>query len=254
MPAVTLLTDFGTVDGYAGAMKGVIHALAPTAALIDITHEVAPQDVAGAAHALAVAAPAFPPGTVHVVVVDPGVGTTRIPVVVDDGRQLYVGPDNGVFDLAVPRPTRVFAIEAPGFRAGQPSATFHGRDVFAVAAGRLAAGAVPPDAGPAVSLRCHLAPPGSAPAGGALVIHVDRFGNLVTDTTADRIPSGGRIAVAGHDVGPLRRTYADVAPGELVAYIGSSGTLEIAVRDGSAAQRLSVGRGAAVIVQRAPDE
>ncbi len=243
---VTLTTDFGTADGYVGAMKGVIGQRAPGAQVVDITHEVPRYDVAAAAHALATAAPWFPAGTVHVAVVDPGVGGSRRGVVVVAGGQLFVGPDNGVFWLVAPEPEAAFEIAEAGFRAEQVSPTFHGRDVFAVAAARLAAGAAPEQAGPPVELSgCLFA---VRELGGHRVVHVDAFGNLITDVAGEEMPAAGHVRVGGRDAGPLRRTYEDVARGQLVAYVGSGGTVEVAVREGSAAAVLGAGRGAPVEV------
>ena len=265
---VTLTTDFGTADGYVGAMKGVLYGAAPGVVVVDITHAVPRHDVVAGAHALATAAPWFPPWTVHVAVVDPGVGGRRRGVVVVAAEQIFVGPDNGIFSLAAPRPDAVYEIAAADFRAARVSPTFHGRDVFAVAAARLAAGAPPEHAGPAVTLVGSL--PGNAgpPAGVAdadpsdprsgdlaatvhQVVHVDAFGNLVTDLDGDDVAPGSRVRVAGRDVGGLHRTFEDVARGELVAYVGSGGTVEIAVREGSAATALGAGRGAPVDLVRA---
>ena len=240
---VTLTTDFGTADGYVGAVKGVLHRLAPGVVVVDITHDVPRHDIAAGAHVLATAAPWFPVGTVHVAVVDPGVGGARRGVVVVAGGQVFVGPDNGIFELAAPRPSAVHEIAAAGFRADRVSSTFHGRDVFAVAAARLAAGAPPERAGPPVSLTGRL--PG---AGAHRVVHVDVFGNLITDVDGGAVPAGSRVRVAGREVGPLRGTFEDVARGELVAYVGSGGTVEIAVREGSAAELFGAGRGAPVEV------
>jgi S-adenosylmethionine hydrolase len=251
---VTLTTDFGTVDGYVGAMKGVILARAPDATIVDLTHDVPPQDVAAAAFALAQAAPCFPPGTIHVVVVDPGVGGPRREVIVEHGGQRFVGPDNGVFALAAPSARAGFHITAPGFRRDPAAPTFHGRDVFAPAAARLAAGAAPSEAGPEVALEGSLGPrplllsnTGRQVTGH--VVHVDRFGNLVTDIPTDALPeSEAAVRVGTVEISPIRSTYADVRKGEVVAYVGSSGTLEIAVREGSAFEHLAVGRGAPVLV------
>jgi S-adenosylmethionine hydrolase len=244
VPIVTLTTDFGAADGYVGAMKGVIATLAPKATIVDITHEVPPQDVAAGAFALAQAAREFPPGTVHVAVVDPGVGSARAGVVIDAGGQRFVGPDNGLFELAAPSPRAVHRIASKAFMAPSPSATFHGRDVFAVAAARLAAGAKARAAGPAHALAGSLG--GER---GDRVVHVDRFGNLVTNV---RWKTGAPATVRiGRRTLRWARTYAEVDPDELLAYVGSAGTLEIAVRDGSAAKRLGLGRGARVSVRPA---
>jgi S-adenosylmethionine hydrolase len=240
MPIITLTTDFGTQDGYVGAMKGVILAMAPAVTVVDLTHDVPRHDVQAAAFALAQAAPYFPDGTVHVAVVDPGVGGVRAALVMDDGRQRYVGPDNGVLSMAVPQPRAVHAIEASGFRRGSVAATFHGRDVFAPAAARLALGAAVEEAGPPRSPRT------ASPVAPGRVIHIDRFGNLVTDVPAARLAEGVRVRVGRVMVKGLSTTYEAVPPGKLLAYVGSAGTLEIAVREGSAAKRLGVRRGARV--------
>jgi S-adenosylmethionine hydrolase len=250
---VTFTTDFGTADGYVGAMKGIVLALAPGTLLVDITHEVPAQDVAAAAFALAQAAPTFPHGTIHVVVVDPGVGSKRREVIVADGRHLFVGPDNGVFTLAAPHVREGHHIAAPAFRRDEVSPTFHGRDIFAPAAARLAAGARPADAGPLVTLEGTLGPRPllMSHAGRQItghVIHVDRFGNLVTDIPADALPAQAAVRIGTIEIQTIRTTYADVEKGAVVAYIGSSGTLEVGVRDGSARDVLSVGRGAPVLV------
>jgi S-adenosyl-L-methionine hydrolase (adenosine-forming) len=256
MPIVTLTTDFGFRDGYAGAMKGVVLTLAPAATIVDVTHGVPPQDVVAGAVALAQAAPLYPPGTIHVAVVDPGVGSARAGVLVEAGEgpraSYFVGPDNGVLTLAARAPRRVWRIEAPAFRREPVSPTFHGRDVFAPTAGRLAAGARPDEAGPRVDTLVELGRPAIERRGGQIegtVIHVDAFGNLITSLTGDHVPEGAAIEVEGaggvfHPV--LARTFSDVPEGALVAYLGSGGQLEIARRNGSAAAHLGAERGALV--------
>jgi hypothetical protein len=236
---ITLTTDFGTADGYAGAIKGVIASRAPGAAVVDITHDIARHDIAAAAYALAVAAPEFPPATIHLAVVDPGVGSGRQSVVLSANGQRFVGPDNGVFELVAPEPDSVHEICDPRFRAAEPSATFHGRDVFATAAAALANGLTASDAGPEVELSGALL---STPRS---VVHLDRFGNLITDVAGDELGDWVGIRIAGTTV-RVARTYADVEPGGLLAYVGSAGTVEIAAREGSAAERLGVERGEAV--------
>src|SRR5688572_2974448 len=252
MALVTLTTDFGTADGYVGAIKGVILARAPGTTVVDIAHDIRRHDVGGAAFALSQAAPWFPDGTVHVVVVDPGVGGLRMPVVVDSGRQLFVGPDNGVLSLAVPQPRAAFAITAAAFRAASPAPTFHGRDIFAVTAAQLAGGAAPDQAGDPIQLAGRLPGPGRDRAGqpGDLlrgeVIHVDSFGNLITDLPAAAVAGASAVRIAGRTIQGLSSTYSSVPVGEYLAYIGSGGTLEIAVREGDAAELLRVSRGAPV--------
>jgi S-adenosylmethionine hydrolase len=254
MPIVTLTTDFGFHDGYAGAMKGVVLSLAPAATVVDITHGVPPQDVAAGAVALAQAAPLFPAGTIHVAVVDPGVGGDRADLLVEAGDQIFIGPDNGVLSLAARAGRRIYRIEAAGFQRQPVSPTFHGRDVFAPTAGRLASGASPSDVGPSVEGMFDLAQPVIARRAGraeGAVIHIDAFGNLITSLTADHVPAEASVEVEGrggifHPV--LARTFSDVTSGALVAYLGSGGQLEIARRNGSAAAYVGAERGAVVRV------
>ena len=200
MPIVTFTTDFGVGDGYAGAMKGVVLSLAPAAQLVDITHGVPPMDVAAGAVALAQAAPLFPPGTIHIAVVDPGVGGTRADMLVESGGSLFVGPDNGVLSLAARAPRRVYRIESSLFRREPVSPTFHGRDVFAPTAGRLAAGAAAADAGPSIDAMVELGSPPLHKQGGVVegqVIHVDSFGNLITSLPAELFAGSGAPARRG---------------------------------------------------------
>jgi S-adenosylmethionine hydrolase len=256
LPIVTFTTDFGFSDGYAGAMKGVVLSLAPGATVVDITHGVAPQDVTGGALALAQAAPLFPPGTIHVAVVDPGVGTARADLVVEAAGALFVGPDNGVLSLAARAPRRIFSIEAPAFRREPVSPTFHGRDVFAPTAGRLAAGSPAAAVGPERFDLVQLDTPLQRQIGDRVegtVTHIDAFGNLLTSLAAAVVPRDAHIEVNGEEGTfhpPLGRTFADVEPGALVAYIGSGGHLEIAVRGGSAAEVIGAARGSVVRLRR----
>jgi hypothetical protein len=255
LPIVTLTTDFGYRDGYVGAMKGVVLSLAPTATLVDVTHGVPPQDVAAGAVALAQAASLFPAGTIHVAVVDPGVGGARADLLVESGGQLFIGPDNGVLSLAARSDRRILRIEAPAFRREPVSPTFHGRDVFAPTAGRLAAGARADEAGSVIAAMVELGRPVTSRHGGHVegrVIHVDAFGNLITSLGAEHVTPDAAIEVEGaggvyHPV--LARTFSDVATGALVAYLGSGGQLEIARRNGSASAYVGAERGAVVRVE-----
>jgi len=233
MALVTLLTDFGTADGYVGAMKGVILRDAPGTTIVDIAHDVPRHDVAHAAWVLATAAPEFPDGTIHVCVVDPGVGGARAEVIARAGEQVYVAPDNGV--LAYLAVDAAWSISAPSFRAATVSTTFHGRDVFARTAAALVRGLRPGHAGPTVTLAgARRWPPGC-------VVHVDRYGNLITDVPC-AVGARGTATVKRKAIA-LADTYEDVAVGALVAYRGSAGTLEIGVRDGDAARTLGIERG-----------
>lgn len=242
-PLVTLLTDFGTADGYVAEMKGVLLTLAPEARLVDASHELPPQDVEYARLALARYWRRFPVGTIHLVVVDPGVGSARRAIAVASDGRLLVGPDNGVLSPALLLPgARAVTLPTPPGAAP----TFHGRDLFAPAAARLATGAALEALGePCDDPIVRRTPEARRLDDGAVlgeVIAVDRFGNLVTNLLTMR---GGSLEVAGQRLA-VRRTYADVAPGTLLALVGSSGLLEVAVREGSAARRLGVARGAAV--------
>jgi S-adenosyl-L-methionine hydrolase (adenosine-forming) len=255
MPIVTFTTDFGSRDGYAGAMKGVVLSLAPGATVVDISHGVPPQDVVAGAVALAQAAPLYPLGTIHVAVVDPGVGGARADLLVESGGSFFVGPDNGVLSLAARARRRIYRIEAAAFRREPVSPTFHGRDVFAPTAGRLAAGVPAAEAGPLIDEMVDLAPPVVARHATQVeghVIHVDGFGNLITSLGAEHVPPDASIEVEGaggvfHPV--LARTFSDVASGALVAYLGSGGQLEIARRNGSAAAHVGADRGSLVRVE-----
>ena len=242
-PLVTLLTDFGTADGYVGEMKGVLLSRAPDAQLVDITHEIPPQDVEAGRLALARVWRRFPAGVVHLVVVDPGVGSARAALAVASDDRLLVGPDNGVLSPALLL-SGARAVEIPV--PGGVSATFHGRDVFAPTAAALAMGASLDSLGPAARAPVvrRTAEPRRTDEGTleGEVITIDRFGNAVTNLFGWR---GGSVRL--HDtVLPLRRTYADVEPGEPVALAGSSGFIEIAIRDGSAARELAIQRGTQV--------
>ncbi len=243
---ITLLTDFGLADSYVAEVKAAVLAVAPDVTLIDITHQVAPGDLRAAQHLLARTWHRFPPGTVHLAVVDPGVGTERRAVAAGAKDHCFVAPDNGLLSF-LPADARFVALAIPP--AASP--TFHGRDVFAPAAARLALGVALADLGAPVTDPYRSPLPTPREAGGGWfgeVIYVDHFGTLVTNLPASAVAAGTRILVGGRDAGPLRRTFADVGSGTLVAFRGSGGTIEIAVRDGSAAEVLGVGVGAEVRV------
>ena len=259
MAIITLLTDFGTRDGYTAAMKGVILGIAPGATLVDITHEVAPQDVAEAAFVLSTCWRCFPPGTIHVVVVDPGVGSERRRIGVSAERHLFVAPDNGVLSMALVGASlqRMVSLENDRLFLPAVSATFHGRDVFAPVAAHLANGTPLAQAGPPVPDLVRLPQAAPRPAGTDAwegeVVAVDRFGNLITNIPEALV--GGRhtrVSLCGKEIEGVVPYYAQTQPGELLALIGSSGSLEVAVNQGSAAGRLGAGRGTPVRVTTAP--
>jgi S-adenosylmethionine hydrolase len=259
MPIIALLTDFGTRDHYVGAMKGAILSVAPSATLVDVLHEIPPGDVGGAAFALAAARPAFPAGTVFVAVVDPGVGSSRRGLAAAAGDHLFVGPDNGLLSLVLDQGARIREIANAALHRRDVAPTFHGRDVFGPVAAHLAAGVAIDAVGPAVADPVRLPfPPvrrvGSAQWEGAIV-HVDRFGNLVSCIRADELlgmagEDGDMVASIAGAVAPVVRTYADVAAGEPCALVGSSGLLEFALNGASAAEVLGAARGDTLTVRR----
>jgi S-adenosylmethionine hydrolase len=246
MSIITLLTDFGSADGYLAEVKGTLLSLAPGTQLVDITHDVPPGDIADAAYAIGRSWRRFPEGTIHLCVVDPGVGTARRGIAVGAGGQFFVGPDNGLFsDVYSARPpiTVVSLQTVPG--AGP---TFHGRDVFAPAAAAIATGKPIATLGAAIQDPVKLPAPKLQRRGSDLVgevIHVDRFGTLITNIPAGRLATDAAVRLGVYDL-PLRTTFADVPPGDPVAFIGSGGTLEIAVRNGRADVVLGSARGAEV--------
>lgn len=246
MTFVTLLTDFGTSDSYVAEMKGVILTRAPAAVVVDVTHGINPGDVRSGAYVLSRSWHQFPTGTIHLVVIDPGVGTARAALAFGAHGHWFVGPDNGVF-TPVLHDAQVEVVVLPTDGA---SPTFHGRDVFAPAAGALAAGTSLAKLGqpfPGIPDRLAYTQPhheGKTVVGE--IIYIDRFGSLITNLTTDLVPAHATLEVEDLDLGPLRRTFNDVTPGGLLAYVGSGGAIEIAVRNGSAARRLGIGVGGRV--------
>jgi S-adenosylmethionine hydrolase len=246
MAIITLTTDFGTRDGYAGAMKGVLMRLArePGAdTVVDITHDIPRGDVAHAAWVVATSCREFPENTIHIVVVDPGfdAGRSRRGVVIDAYGSYYIGRDNGVFAYLDAQWAR--SIDHARVMMPDVSATFHGRDVFATAAMALARKIDPTAIGAQVSLEAKL-PWGPRGEHEGRVVHIDAFGNLITDLPPDE--AGDAIAIAGRRLAG-GRSYEDVASGELLAYVGSAHTIEIAVRDGRADRVLDAPRGTQVV-------
>ncbi len=242
-PVITLLTDFSTADGYVAEMKGVLVSLAPTLPVLDMSHDIPPQDIEHARLTLARYWRRFPHGTVHIVVVDPGVGGARNAIAVhSDGRYL-VGPDNGVLSPALFQ-LDVSVVQLPF--SEYASATFHGRDVFAPAAAALATGTPLAALGEPFHdpIRLRTPQPSRQPDGSILgvVLTIDRFGNAMTNLMSR---SAHALIVNGQHVRVVR-TYAYAEPSELVALTGSSGFLELAVRDGSAAAQFGVRRGESV--------
>ncbi len=246
-PLATLLTDFGTADGYVAEMKGVLLSGAPAAQLVDVSHDVPAQDVEFARLAFARYWRRFPAGTVHIVVVDPDVGTSRKALAIESDGRFAVGPDNGVLSPAMLLPgARAVSLHIP--QGASP--TFHGRDVFAPAAVRLLNGDALDDLGsPYSDAALRRTPEAQRRQDGGqdgLVLAVDRFGNLITNLTGR---GEGTVEIAGKLL-RVSRTYADVTEGELLALVGSHGLIEVAVRGGHAARTLGIGRGTPVTLRR----
>ena len=255
---VTLTTDFGLQDAYVGAMKGVILGIAPGATLVDLSHQVAPQDVAAGAVVLDSAYRCFPAGTVHVAVVDSGVGSARRGILVETPSYRFLGPDNGLFSpiYASEQVERIVEIQNRDLALPEVSATFHGRDIFAPAAAHLCRGA-PIDAfGPPVSdpVRLDLWTVAVEARGvRGHIVHVDRFGNGITNLSRSQIEAAAgerlfRVETEKRVFDRVCRTYADVPEGEALVLYGSQDTLEISVNGGSAAGALGIGRGNGVRV------
>jgi S-adenosylmethionine hydrolase len=244
-PRITLLTDFGTRDGFVGAVKGVLASLAPEALVEDVAHDLPRGDVGAAARALARYWSRHPAGTVHLVVVDPGVGTARRALACASAGRFLVGPDNGVLTPAL-RDQAGRCVRLDARLSPSTSATFHGRDVFAPAAAALASGVALDELGEAVGDPLLLAEPGpvrTARGGEGVVVAVDHFGNLTTNLPGGWGAPGDVVELAGRRV-ELLRTYGDAPAGGALALVDSEGRIEIAVRDGSAARLLGVAEGA----------
>ncbi|GAB4418874.1 MAG: SAM-dependent chlorinase/fluorinase [Anaerolineae bacterium] len=264
-PIIALLTDFGLKDAYVGIMKGVMLSICPTARLVDLTHDIRPQDVRQAAYVLLTAYRYFPPETVFLVVVDPGVGTARAPLAVETAHGRFVAPDNGVLSYVLREtPARqAVALSDPAYHLREISQTFHGRDIFSPVAAHLAQGTPITALGPTQRNLVLLPAPRLSVSAREVVgevLHIDHFGNLITSIGqltwegADRLrltPRFGgeagssvelmavtcRVQVGDYQVGPIRRTYGEVSPGQATALIGSAGQLEIGVNQGHAAER-----------------
>ena len=256
-PIITLTTDFGGQDAYVAAMKGVILGINPGVSLVDVSHSVPPQDVAHGAFVLGTSYPFFPPGSIHIAVVDPGVGTSRRAILLSTPDAWFLAPDNGLLtyvlrargatgtgqeeflaplEVPVPSTCTAFALTNPDFWRHPVSQTFHGRDIFAPVAAHLSKGGSPEEMGERVDGLVCLNLTDPVEKEGALegrIIHIDRFGNLVSNIPADRLPAGAvRIEVAGRMIQGISPSY--VLGEELLAIVGSHGYLEVSVKNGSA--------------------
>ena len=257
---ITLTTDYGLNDHLVGTLKGVILKINPEATIVDITHNVAPFDLLDGALAIGSAFSYFPPRTIHVVVVDPGVGTERRPLLVTADNQYYIAPDNGVLSMIFEREESLTVrhITAEHYYLQPVSRTFHGRDVFAPVAAWLSKGWQTASMGEEITDYKKFAMPKPKSADGVtkgIVLRVDSFGNLITNFRAEDLPesalSNGEVKfqIGTHAVSRMVPTFASGEAGEPVAYVGSSGFVEIAVNKGSASRTLSIGRGTAVVLE-----
>lgn len=246
LPVITLLTDFGTADYFVGAVKGAILSVNPVVTIADITHEIPPQDIEAGAFTLLAAYKTFPAGTTHVAVVDPGVGSTRRPIIVSANEQFFVGPDNGLFTYIYDREPghRTFHITSDRYFRPSPSSTFHGRDIFAPVAAALSNGVAPEDFGTEITDEVRL-PSLETP---LRIIHIDRFGNCVTNITRDLMPSETSVIINGRTISEFRQFYGETDQESLFAIWGSAGFLEISVNGGSAAKALDATRGDRVLL------
>ncbi len=265
-PLITLLTDFGTSDYFVSVMKGVILSINPDARLVDITHEILPQDIEAAAFTVLVAHSSFPSGTIHVSVVDPGVGSVRRAILVETGGQFFVGPDNGIFSYVFecgPQ-ARIFEVTNRKYFSLPVSSTFHGRDVFAPVAGALSTGIDPSDFGKQITnpvLLKPLAPEKSKNSTvKARIIHIDRFGNCITnltprELTEKMIADGAYLVANGAKVKSFRTFFSEQGERgtEVFGIWGSAGFLELAAKDKSASKILKAKRGQPVVLRMPND-
>jgi S-adenosyl-L-methionine hydrolase (adenosine-forming) len=254
---LSLITDFGMKDGFAGTLKGVILGINPAVQIVDLSHEVPPQDILAGALILRSAVRFFPSGTIHVAVVDPGVGSTRRALLLETPDAFFIGPDNGLLSLAVSAEAVVRIVELTNtqYLLSPRSATFHGRDVFAPAAAHLSLGVQPHQLGSELTDMERLSIPAVEYGQHCMrgcVLYIDQFGNLMTNVTAADLHPFPKerlsVSIATVTIGKIVSSYAAAAIGKPVALINSWGLLEIAVRNGSAAQQLNAQCGCVVSV------
>ena len=252
---ITLTSDFGTQDHYVSAMKAVMLGIAPNVRFIDVSHHIPPQDIMAGAWVIRNSAFLFPPESVHLVVVDPGVGTDRLPIVLKVEDQYFVGPDNGIFSLLYSHfECKAYKLNKPKYWRSARSRTFHGRDIFAPVAAHLAAGVPVEKLGEPITdlISYHWAVPiGDKDGIQGWVIHIDRFGNLITNISEELLEETAgrrkvRVYVGNTIIDHMVNTFGDVEPGEPAAFLGSSGMLEVGINKGNAAQMLGVDKGAQI--------
>jgi S-adenosyl-L-methionine hydrolase (adenosine-forming) len=251
MPIITLLTDFGLQDQFVGAMKGVLLSVNPELTLVDISHQIPPQDIFTAAFILEQSCFCFPQGSVHLAVVDPGVGTARKALAVSAGGHLFVAPDNGILTYVLAaHEFQAFEITADHYFRKPVSPTFHGRDIFAPIAAWITRGIPLHQLGTIMADPIRLKLPALKRVQDALIqgciLAVDRFGNLITNLKPVDLPRSFKILAGQREITSLRQTYGEGTPGDIFVIPGSTGYLEIAVKDGSAASILNLKSGAPI--------
>lgn len=255
-PIVTLTSDFGLQDHYVAAMKAVILGINPEVRLIDISHQIPPQDIMAGAWVLRNSAFLFPKGTIHLAVVDPGVGSDRKPVIVEINGHFFVGPDNGLFSLLAEEEYHARTITNHSYWNGGNSNTFHGRDIFAPSAAHLSKGVAPEKFGNTIEelVSYRWASPITDNEGiQGMVLHIDHYGNLISNISADQVKQVQergkfKIYVGSAILNRINTTFSDVSDGEPAAIIGSSGMLEVIINKGDASEMLSVQKGASISV------
>jgi S-adenosyl-L-methionine hydrolase (adenosine-forming) len=260
-PVITLTTDFGLQDHYVASMKGVILSVNPATPVVDITHEIPPFSILSGAYAISQAAPCFLPNTVHIVVVDPGVGTARRPVLVQACGQIFIGPDNGVFDLIASRDEhpKFFEITRRDLMRPNVSATFHGRDIFApvgaaVACGKVLASEVGPEIADWIKLDGLTVEQLDDNRWQGRVLSIDRFGNVITNFRPSAFSflrsEGFELTLERQSITRYGATFGEIPQGETFAYSGSSGYIEIGINQENAASRLQAASGQSVTLRR----
>lgn len=258
MRVVTLLTDFGTRDYFTGAMKGVILSVNPNVSIVDITHEIEPQQIKSAAFVLANSYKNFPPGTIHLAVVDPGVGSNRRAILLETAEYFFVAPDNGLlsFVFAEEKNFRVFELTNTKYFLPEVSRTFHGRDLFAPVAAHLSGGIEPIDFGPEIKnfVRFEISPPRkNNDRIAAEIIHIDRFGNLVTNFKSADLPARFTVKINDQIIEKHVRYYSEAEPGEILTINGSSGYMEIVAFMDSAQKFFNAKIGTAAEIEELTD-
>ena len=257
---ITLTTDFGTDDGFVGSVKGVILSINPGVSIVDISHTVNPYDILGGAFVLYQAYSYFPENTIHIAVVDPGVGSKRQAIIIETDKHTFVGPDNGIFSLVLKneRPKRIISLTNEEYFSNDVSNTFHGRDIFAPVAARLALGEAVSNVGDELE-KIEIADWGEPQCMEdrleGTVLHIDRFGNLITNILTEDILSFSKessiqIHVGEKTIKGLSKTYSDGKKGEPIALIGSSNLLEIACNMDSAQKNTGINKLGKVVVER----